>query len=161
MPQILRFPLQLRFGDEDSYGHVNNVRFLQYLEDARISFLHAPVPAASDEPGGPRTFSALIGEETFTLVGRHEIEYLAPLNYRPAPVEVSLWITAIGNSSFDVGYTVAEDDGSAVYARAASTMVLVNRRSGTPVRITEDQRGVLESLLGDPVPFRRREKAGV
>ena len=33
---INRFPIQLRFGDEDSNGHVNNVRFVQFLEEARV-----------------------------------------------------------------------------------------------------------------------------
>lgn len=31
--------IQLRWGDEDAYGHINNVAFLRYLEEARVRIL--------------------------------------------------------------------------------------------------------------------------
>ena len=34
------FPRAVRFADIDSLGHVNNVRFLDYLEDARLAMFH-------------------------------------------------------------------------------------------------------------------------
>ena len=157
MPRIQRFPIQLRFGDEDSYGHVNNVRFLQYLEDARVQFIHLPLADASPEDADPAsTLLDLIGPDHFTLVARHEIEYSAPLNYRPAPLEISIWVTGVGGSSFDLGYQIAEPDGSVSYALAASTMILVNRTTGRPTKLSEAQRSALDHWLGDPVAFRRR-----
>lgn len=139
---------QIRFGDIDSYHHVNNVVFLQYLEDARVQLTHAPMP-------GGGTFQDLVGPDLFTLVGRNEIEYLAPITFRTEPVYVNIWITHIGGSSFDFGYTVTEADTATVYAQAATSMVLVSRTTGRPVRLTEAQRGALEAWRGDPVPFRR------
>ncbi|MGK7221335.1 acyl-CoA thioesterase [Kocuria flava] len=44
MPSLL-IPVQMRFGDIDSYGHVNNVTMLQYLEDARVRLMRLPLPA--------------------------------------------------------------------------------------------------------------------
>ena len=41
----LLIPIQMRFGDIDSYGHVNNVTMLQYLEDARVRLMARPLPA--------------------------------------------------------------------------------------------------------------------
>ena len=32
-------PVQLRFGDTDRFGHVNNANFATYVESARIAFL--------------------------------------------------------------------------------------------------------------------------
>lgn len=156
MPQILQFPVQLRFGDEDSYGHVNNVRFLQFLEDARLGFIHLPLRLDPSPDKPETTFNELIGTTHFTLVGRHEIEYLAPLNYRPEPVNVGIWVTSIGGSSFDFGYSIAEPDSSTTYALAASTMVMVDRATGRPSRLTDQQRSGLEQRLGEPVPFRAR-----
>ncbi|MFE4477710.1 acyl-CoA thioesterase, partial [Kitasatospora sp. NPDC056789] len=40
MRHIYRCPL--RWADMDAYGHVNNVVFLRYLEEARIDFLFRP-----------------------------------------------------------------------------------------------------------------------
>ncbi|MBP2216424.1 thioesterase family protein [Arthrobacter sp. CAN_C5] len=157
MTRIQRFPIQLRFGDEDSYGHVNNVRFLQYLEDARVQFIHHPLSdSAPDGAAEQDTLLDLIGPDHFTLVARHEIEYSAPLNYRPDPLEISIWVTGVGGSSFDLGYQIAEPDGSASYALAASTMILVNRATGRPAKLNDAQRAALEHWLGEPVSFRRR-----
>lgn len=152
MPSAYQFPLQLRFGDVDSYGHVNNVRFLQFLEDARVHWLREPLPAQAAET----TMFDFVTAENFTLVGRHEIEYLIPLMYRPTPIGVNLWVTRIGGSSFDLGYSVTERDGSSVYAYAATSMVLVSRSSGRPVRLPEPLRAAFAQYTGAAVPFRRR-----
>ncbi|WP_081998706.1 acyl-CoA thioesterase [Sinomonas humi] len=172
MPAAYQFPLQLRFGDVDSYGHVNNVRFLQFLEDARVHWLREPLPEgvrgggsaagiSSDhesrqESGSEATMFDFVTSENFTLVGRHEIEYLAPLLYRPAPIAVNLWMTRLGGSSFDLGYSVAERDGSALYAYAATSMVLVSRSTGRPVRVPRGLREAFAHYSGPAVPFRRR-----
>ncbi|WP_138443472.1 acyl-CoA thioesterase [Sinomonas susongensis] len=160
MPAAYQFPLQLRFGDVDSYGHVNNVRFLQFLEDARVHWLREPlpegVPGSGDGSGPESTMFDFVTSENFTLVGRHEIEYLAPLLYRPTPIVVNLWLTRLGGSSFDLGYSVAEADGSPLYAYAATSMVLVSRSTGRPVRVPQGLREAFGHYAGPAVPFRRR-----
>ncbi len=139
---------QIRFGDIDSYNHVNNVVFLQYLEDARVQLTYTKLPC-----GG--TFQDLVGSDLFTLVARNEIEYLAPISFRPTPVYVNIWVTRIGGSSYDVGYTVTEADTSVIYAQATTSMVLVSRSTGRPARLTPAQREALEAWRGGPVPFKR------
>ena len=144
----IRISQQIRFGDIDSYNHVNNVVYLQYLEDARVQLTHAELP-----DGG--TFHDLVGQDLFTLVGRNEIEYLAPISFRPTPIFVNIWVTHVGGSSFDFGYTVTESDASIIYAQASTSMVLVSRSTGRPVRLTDVQRAALDAWRGDPVPFKR------
>jgi acyl-CoA thioester hydrolase len=156
MPSAYRFPLQLRFGDVDSYGHVNNVRFLQFLEDARVHWLREPLRSAHREDHGARTLADLVTPENFTLVGRHEIEYLAPLMYRREPVAVDLWVTRVGGSSFDLGYTVIDPEDGAVCANCSTSMVLVSRATGRPVRLPEAMREEFAHFAGPDVPFRRR-----
>lgn len=157
MSTVIQIPLQIRFGDIDSYGHVNNVQYIQFLEDARVQLMHTPLGAAAGGGSRPEeSFHDLLAEDQFTLVGRHEIEYLAPLTFRTEPVFVNIWITRIGVASFDFGYTVAEADGSLVYAQAASGMVLVSRTTGRPVLLAQPQRNALENWLGEPIDFRRR-----
>ncbi|EMY35247.1 thioesterase [Arthrobacter crystallopoietes BAB-32] len=169
MVPAMRLPLQLRFGDIDSYGHVNNVTFLSLLETARVR-LHNQTSAKGTiaDAGGPASggeladdgpeasLRVLAGSGNFTLVGRQEIEYLAPLHYRDEPVYVHVWVTGVGRSSFELGYSVTEEDESTVYAVAATTMVLVSRESGRPVALPEAYRSSLEQHLGPEVPFRRR-----
>ncbi|WP_139005424.1 acyl-CoA thioesterase [Arthrobacter crystallopoietes] len=155
MPNAFRFPLQLRFSDIDSYAHVNNVAFLSYLETARVR-LHESPSGISTNDGGQPSVRELAGAENFTLVGRQEIEYLAPLLFRPEPVYVSVWVAGIGRSSFELGYVVSEEDESKTFAVGATTMVLVNRDSGRSVALPGQYRAALERRRGPEVPFRRR-----
>lgn len=151
-----RFPLQLRFGDIDAYGHVNNATYFSYFEHARVQLHQLPADPAS--PSGP-VIRDLAGHGTFTLVAGQEIEYRAPLVLRPEPVYVDVWVTHVGGSSFRTGYTVAEQDRSAVYAIGASTMVLVDRGGGHPVQLPEGYRAALRRFAGPEVPFRRPAQA--
>lgn len=50
---IYRCPL--RWSDMDAFGHVNNVVFLRYLEEARIDFMFrlAPGTGRRRSPAGP------------------------------------------------------------------------------------------------------------
>ena len=153
-----RFSIQLRFSDIDSYGHVNNVAYLGYLETARVLLhqLRPDLPAtAGRKPGA--TLRELAGDGNLTLVGRQEIEYRVPLDYRTEPVHVGVWVTRIGSSSFDLGYAVVDDEtgeSGTVHALGASTMVLVAAATGRPVPLPDAYRAALQLWAGPPVPFR-------
>src|SRR6201999_3478531 len=36
-PAVAHYPAQIRFSDVDVYGHVNNVKYFEYLQESRIS----------------------------------------------------------------------------------------------------------------------------
>jgi acyl-CoA thioester hydrolase len=162
-------PIQLRFSDIDSYGHVNNVTLLSLLETARVQLhnLESSLAAGDYDGGGApagivtgvsggESLRDLAGPDNYTLVARQEIEYLAPLLYRAEPVYVAVWVTEVGRSSFQLCYAVAEQDRSTVYALAATTMVLASRDSGRAVPLPDAYRESLEQYRGAEVPFRRR-----
>ncbi len=129
----------------DAYGHVNNTEFFRYTEQARIEAL-ALVKARPD---------------TGTLVVRHEVEYLVPLQYRSHGVVVHVWVTRMGGAGFDLGYevaTVEERDGEqerTVHARSASTMVMYSFSAAAPRRISPEEREFLQTMTGPDVQFRR------
>ncbi len=149
-----RIMTPLRWSDMDAYGHVNNVQFLRLLEDARVLAFHAHEP----DDGGDMVATGL-------LVGRHEIDYLRPLHFRPAPVAIDLWISELGAASFEMGYEVLDDEGEhaprpVVYARAESTMVAYDLQAGRPRRFAESEREALRGWYDEPVQLRRRIKEG-
>lgn len=157
----LEIPVQLRWSDMDAYQHVNNAEMLRLLEEARIdAFWNA------DLTGG-RWPTAIVdagpGATTFTLVARQEIEYLRPLAYQRAPVTIVLWLGHLGGASMDLCYEVrdrpAGDEGSLIYARAVTTMVLVDVTTNAPRRISADERAAWEPYLEDPLVLRRRPGA--
>ncbi|WP_104103910.1 thioesterase family protein [Arthrobacter sp. 08Y14] len=148
-----RFPIQLRFGDEDSNGHVNNVRFVQFLEEARVRLSLLPLGEELSPAEPAATFRSVTSRTGMTLVARQEIEYRAPMVYRQEPVWVEVWVTGVGGSSLTYGFRIADDDGT-VYALAECTLVMADAETGRPTALSDLQIRVLESWRGDPVPFR-------
>ena len=144
-----RVDVPLRWSDMDAYGHVNNVQFLRLLEDARVT-------AFQEWFGQDRSLL-----EEGVLVARHEIEYLAPLDFRYAPASVDMWVTKISGASFDLAYELRDlaEVGTTLYARAETTLVAYDFASLSPRRLRPDERAVLKGLAGDPVPFRWRHRA--
>ena len=141
----------MRWSDMDAYGHVNNVQYLRFFEDARIEAFGVH---RAGEDGGSML-------DTDILVARHEIEYLKPLTWRPEPVHIDLWITTLKGAMIEVGYEVydAPVDGPRVrYALAESTLVLYDLAAERPRRLTETDIARLEGLRGGPVPFRARRR---
>ncbi|MQA83663.1 MAG: acyl-CoA thioesterase [Streptosporangiales bacterium] len=123
----------LSWGDLDAFGHVNNVRMLRYLEDARVAMLF--VDAVKSGAKGM----------AHILVVRHEVDYLLPLEWRPEPVRVEMWVTAVRAAQFTLAYEVL--DGEHTYVRASTVLVAYDFRRGSPRRLTVDERGFLETYL--------------
>ena len=99
------YPLPLRWADADAYGHVNNAKFLQYMEEARTRMFQEMLP----EDGAARRQHAFV-------VGRSIVDYRAPLPYREAPVDVNVWVVACRGARLELGYEI-RDDGQ-LYAEA-------------------------------------------
>ncbi|MBD8063136.1 acyl-CoA thioesterase [Oceanitalea stevensii] len=147
----LTVPVKLRWSDIDGYGHVNNAAMLTLLEEARIAAFWAS-PEDPEVTGG-RIPAAGDGAQTATFIAHQEIEYLAPLEYTTAPIQVEMWLARMGGASIDVCYEVPGPEGVAV--RAMTTLVLVDRTTGRPRRITDDERAAWSELVEAPVTFRR------
>jgi acyl-CoA thioester hydrolase len=130
------FHCPLRWADMDAYGHVNNVAFLRYLEEARIDLMFR---LGSAEGGA--TFSG------GSVVARHEIDYLRPLVHRHAPVAVETWVSDITAASMTVRYEVKDEES--VYARAATVVVPYNLAAERPRRITAEEKAFLERYRDD------------
>ncbi|MDX3666805.1 acyl-CoA thioesterase [Streptomyces europaeiscabiei] len=121
----------LRWADMDAYGHVNNVVFLRYLEEARIDFLFRP---EKDFKQG-------------SVVARHEIDYKRQLVHRHKPVDIELWVTEIRAASFTIAYEVK--DPEQVYVRASTVIVPFDFATQRPRRITAEERAFLEEYRDD------------
>jgi acyl-CoA thioester hydrolase len=115
----------------DAYGHVNNVVFLRYLEEARIDFLFRP---EKDFKQG-------------SVVARHEIDYKRQLVHRHAPVDIELWVTEIRAASFTIAYEVK--DGDQIYVRASTVIVPFDFERQRPRRITDEERAFLKEYMDD------------
>lgn len=126
----------------DAYGHINNVVYLRYLEEARIDFMFRvageSVPSAS---GAEPPFAG------GSVVARHEIDYLRPLFHRHEPVTIDTWVTKLNAASATLAYEVK--DAQAVYVRALTVVVPYDLKKERPRRLTPDERTFLEGYFDD------------
>jgi acyl-CoA thioester hydrolase len=133
------FPLKPRWSDLDAYSHVNNVTWLEYLQEARVDmlFVHAPASGAEQLAEG-------------VLVARAEIDYRLPMTFRQEPYPIEMWVTSIRAASFTIGYEIVDTDESGsrtVYGVASTVLAPVDLATGRPRRVTAVEREVLEQFL--------------
>lgn len=144
----LHVPVRLRWNDLDAYGHVNNAAMLVLLEEARVQAFW-----------GAEIVDSITHPSTLWLVARQEIEYLSPVPYQSQPLDVQLWLGRIGGASLEICYEVCsplEAEPFVQYARAASTIVLVDPGTQRPRKITDEERSSWSSFTDDPLVFTRR-----
>ena len=150
--------IPLRWSDFDAYAHVNNAEMLRLLEEARIQAMWRPDEGV--EGGAPTAvMDVRPGAATLALIARQEIEYLAPIPYMRAPLDIEMWAGGIGGASLDVCYEIFSPIGVApriLYTKAATTVVMVSAETSQPTRIPADLRAAWTPYIGTPVAFSRR-----
>ena len=128
------FTCPVRWSDMDTYGHVNNARFLTLYEEARVALMFQ----GAREQG-------LSSLEEGVVISRHEVDYLRPVDYQDR-VRIELWIEEIRAASFVVAYELFAEDVLASRARSVCVPFdLVNTR---PRRLSAAEREFLAPWQG-------------
>ncbi len=130
--------VQLRWADLDLLGHVNNVRLMEFLQEARVALL---LEVGSRVDGAAGDLSADFSQ----VVARNEIDYLRPLYLSEEPVSVSTWVEHLGRSSYTLGHEVLDQSGR-VAARARTVLVVVGPGATSSVPIPDGLRAALAGL---------------
>ncbi len=105
------YPIEVRFGDLDAYWHVNNARFLVYLEQARSQYL--------------LEMGLFDGKDLWKLpliVGDIHCRYHFPIELGDKVV-VSMRTTRISHHTVTFEYEITGENGTPLYASAESIMV--------------------------------------
>lgn len=153
----LHLHIPLRWSDFDAYQHVNNAEMLHLLEEARIQAFW--LPDEGDAATATAVLDARPGAEEIALIARQEVEYLRPIPYMRAPVDIEMWIGRIGGASLEICYEVYSPAGVTprlLFTRAATTLVMVTAATGRPSRVTEHLRTVWGPYVEEPVSFTKR-----
>src|SRR5690348_729951 len=104
----------MRWADMDQLGHVNNVTYVDYLQEARIAMLAAHAPARDGEQ---------LAEGV--VVVRHEVHFRSPLAWRLEPIRVESWVSEVRAATFTMAYEVfdeTEDGQRRVYLQATTVL---------------------------------------
>jgi len=124
--------VHMRWADMDAYRHVNNGAYLAYLEQARIGMF----------------FHRHEGFSSGTVIHRHEIDYIRPIVYHPAPLRIEVWIEKVGGARFTVRYEIFDE--GVIAARASTTCVTFDFTTDRPRRLTADERELLLTFADEP-----------
>jgi acyl-CoA thioester hydrolase len=122
-----------RWGDHDSYGHVNNVVYYSYCESAISEFLveQGTLDIAS---------SPVIG-----LIVNSSCTYFSPIGF-PDRINVGMKISHLGNSSARYELALFRNDDQEAAAAAHIIYVYVDRASNVAVPVPDAVRMVLATL---------------
>ena len=128
-------PVLVRWSDIDSYDHVNNVRYFDYLQEARILFLAEVVGTGAGD---------YFTEYPCVLVSQ-TVDYLRPILLRHPPYDVDVWVESIGTTSYTLGSRIVDRGGEAeiVYAKAVSVIVAVDGETQAKRPLGESERAAL------------------
>lgn len=127
---IFRFyhPIEVRYGDLDPQGHVNNARFLTYIEQARVVYYKH---LGLWEESSFIDFGAILAEVRVT--------FLVPIHWGE-PVRVGMRITRLGNKSMTAEYCLKNTENGTVYATSMAVLVAYDYRQACTIPVPEDWR---------------------
>lgn len=126
---MITVPVHRRFSDLDPLGHVNNVAYHDYLQEARVGLIGE--------------LSLVSNAEYAQIVVRQEIRHRRPLGYAREPVLIDVWISEMARTSYTVEYRIRDEAGE-IAAEATSLLAVVDAETGRPVRIPDEVKDALE-----------------
>lgn len=126
-PALIRVPLSVRWRDLDAFNHVNNSKFLSYLEEARLRWMVTLPGHGMDDHVAP-------------VVAAAHLNYRRPIEW-PNELEVELFVERLGTTSLSIGHRiVGANDSSALYCDGNVVLVWIHRETGQPAALPEPVR---------------------
>ncbi len=125
--------VQMRFRDIDGMGHVNNAVYMTYMELARTEFYVERLKKRSLQ-------------EIDFILAHVEVDFLSAARLGDE-IQVSVWPSKIGTSSFTLSYEIKEKRSGRLLARSKSVLVSYDYEKGRSKPIPPEFRTLLETGL--------------
>jgi acyl-CoA thioester hydrolase len=121
-------PIDVQPEDIDELGHVNNVTYLRWVQEAATAHWRA-VAAPADQ------------EQLYWVVVRHEIDYLHPA--MPGDrIVARTWVGAATRIKFDRHTELLRERDRKPLARARTVWCPIDARTGKPTAVSAEVRAV-------------------
>lgn len=130
-------PVTIRFSDQDSLAHINNVALSQYFEVARTAYVYDVIRKAGPEAVKTVEF----------ILARVVIDFVSELHY-PGAVDVGARLTRLGNKSMTSGYGIFS--GERCIATSEAVNVFYDMKTRSSMAPTDDVRAILKQELETP-----------
>jgi acyl-CoA thioester hydrolase len=125
--------IEIRWRDQDAYGHVNNAVYLTYLEEVRDEWLERALGASGDAWG--------------YVTARVAIDFRRELTQDDDAIVARLWLTRIGTSSVTTREEIVTVGGD-LAAEAEAVLVARDTETGRSRPLSDAERAALERELG-------------
>jgi acyl-CoA thioester hydrolase len=133
---VHRRPIRVRFSDVDLLGHVNNVRYFDYVHEANLEVLMDVFQEAR------------VSGTVETVVARSEMDHVAQMNLRPEAYDVWSRVSAVGQTSVTLDSEIHDPlDGDRLMARSRVVEVNVDPE-GRPAPWHEKHHELFVSRIG-------------
>ena len=132
--EVVAIPVQ--WGDQDAFGHVNNVVYFRWFESARVEYLHRAGLA-----------HMMTGSGIGPILASIKCDYRRQLNH-PDTILVSASITHIGRTSLKMAHLVYSQAQGAIVAQGDSTIVVFDYASQRPTPVPAEIRAKIEQMEG-------------
>lgn len=126
--------VHVRWDDLDAFGHINNAKYLTYVQEARADFTWFARQAAGKTP--------LLFD---MVVARAEVDYIEPIYDGGMDIDCQIWITRIGNASFEMEYEIVHK--GVIRSRVKTTQVAVSVETKRSRPLTDEEREFLAEYL--------------
>jgi acyl-CoA thioester hydrolase len=133
---IYRFfhPVEVRYGDLDPQGHVNNATYLTYMEQARTRYLH---------------HLGLWDGRSFMEIGiilaEVRVTFRSPVVYGQ-PVRVGARVSKIGRKSLTMEYCLEDGETQAELANGEAVLVAYDYRYSQPILVPDSWRRAISEF---------------
>jgi acyl-CoA thioester hydrolase len=131
MNSVYQFDIKVTDGVVDQNGHVNNVAYIQWLQDAAIR--HAQTSGC---------MTATTAASASWVVRTHFIEYLAPA-FAGETLTVMTWVVNFQRVRSLRKYKIIRAADQTIVARAETDWVFVNAKTGRPLKIPDEVKNIL------------------
>jgi acyl-CoA thioester hydrolase len=121
-------PIEIRYGDLDPQGHVNNARYLTYFEQARISYIRH---LGLWKQGSFLDIGIILADAKLT--------FLAPVQFGQQ-VKAGVTVTRLGNKSLTMEYQLQDSQTGQALCSGSSVLVAYNYRLAQTVPVPPDWR---------------------
>ncbi|MCB0765379.1 MAG: acyl-CoA thioesterase, partial [Flavobacteriales bacterium] len=95
--QVIRLEQPVAWGEQDAFGHLNNVVYFRYFENVRMYFLERVGILRSHQRAG-------IG----VILAHTSCQFERPVKW-PMQLAVVTWCSAIGTTSFTLAYEILDE----------------------------------------------------
>ena len=130
-------PIEIRYGDLDPQGHVNNAKHLTYFEQARVQYLIELGLFSTDQ-----SFM-----EIGVIVADAQITYLAPIRYGQK-IRAGARAVKLGNKSITMAQNIVDATTGEALATGGVVMVAYDYRSKQTISVPEEWRKKIRAYEG-------------